>query len=54
MQMVHGLCLDSIAVTEHCGDLNTLGPGSGSTWRYGLAGVGVALLEEECHCRGGL
>jgi hypothetical protein len=31
-----------------------LGPGCGLIWRCGLVGVGVALLEEVCHCRGGL
>ena len=31
-----------------------LGPGSGTIRRYGLVGVGVALLEEVCHCRSGL
>jgi hypothetical protein len=30
-----------------------LGPGSGTN-RCGLVGVGVALLEEVCHCGGGL
>ena len=27
-----------------------LGPGSGTIRRYGLVGVGVALLEEVCYC----
>jgi hypothetical protein len=27
--------------------------GSGTIRRCGLVGVGVALLEEVCHCRGG-
>ena len=27
-----------------------LGPGSGTIGRCGLVGVGVALLEEACHC----
>ena len=31
-----------------------LGPGSGTIRRCGLVGVGVALLEEVCHCGGGL
>jgi hypothetical protein len=31
-----------------------LGPGSGIIRNYGLTGVGVALLEEVCHCGGGL
>ena len=37
-----------------CGGLNMLGPGSGTIRLYGLVGVGVALLEEVCHCGGGL
>jgi hypothetical protein len=38
------------------GGLNMLGPGCGTIWRCGLVGasvlvgVGVALLEEVCHC----
>jgi hypothetical protein len=35
-----------------CGGLNMLGPGSGTVRRCGLIGVGVALLEEVCHCGG--
>jgi hypothetical protein len=31
-----------------------LGPGSGAIRRYGHVRVGVYLLEEVCHCRGGL
>jgi hypothetical protein len=31
-----------------CGDLNMLGPGSGTVRRCGLVGGGVALLEEVC------
>ena len=38
----------------HCGGLYVLGPGSGTTRRCGLVGVGVASLEEGCHCRDGL
>ena len=34
--------------------LYTIDPGSGAIWRYDLVGVGVALLEEVCHCGGGL
>jgi hypothetical protein len=30
-----------------------LDPGSGTIRRCALVGVGVALLEEECHCGGG-
>jgi hypothetical protein len=37
-----------------CGDLNVLGPGSGTIWRYDLVGVGVIFLEEVCSCRGGI
>ena len=33
-----------------CGGLNTLGPGSDTTWRGGLVGVGMALLGEMHHC----
>lgn len=28
--------------------LSMLGPGSGTIWKYGLDGVGVALLKEMC------
>jgi hypothetical protein len=31
-----------------------LGSGSGTIRRYDLVGVGVALLEELCHCGHGL
>jgi hypothetical protein len=34
-----------------CGGLNMLGLGSGTIRRCGLLGVGVAFLEEVCHCR---
>ena len=37
-----------------CGGLNMLGPGSSTIRRYGLVGVGVALLEEVCHREGEL
>ena len=37
-----------------CGDLNMLGPGSPSFRRCGLFSVGVALLDEVCHCGCGL
>jgi hypothetical protein len=30
-----------------------LGPGSGTITRCSLVGVGVALLEEVCHCGSG-
>jgi hypothetical protein len=38
----------------HCDGLYMLGPGSGTIWRCGLIGVGVALLEYVCHCGHGL
>jgi hypothetical protein len=35
--------------------LNMLGLGSGKhIWRSDLVGIGVALLEEVCHCGHGL
>jgi hypothetical protein len=37
-----------------CGSLNMLGPESGTIRRCGLVGVGVASLEEVCHCGHGL
>ena len=37
-----------------CDGLNMLGPGNGTIRRCDLVGVGVALLEEVCHCGGGL
>ena len=37
-----------------CGGLNMFAPGSGTIRRYGFVGVGVALLEEVCHCGVGL
>ena len=40
------------------GSLNVTGPhkliGSGTISRCGFAGVGVTLLEQVCHCGGGL
>jgi hypothetical protein len=39
--------------TAYCGGLYMLGPGSGTIWRCGLVGVGVALKEEMCYCQGG-
>ena len=36
-----------------CGGLNILGSGSGTTWKCGLVGVGMALMEEVSHCGGG-
>ena len=37
-----------------CGGMNMIGPGSGTIMSCGLVGVGVALLEEMCHCGVGL
>jgi hypothetical protein len=37
-----------------CGGLNMLDPKSDTIRRCGLVGVGVALMEEVCHCGGGL
>ena len=37
-----------------CGGLNMFGTGSGTIWRCGLVGVGVALMGEICHCGRGL
>ena len=37
-----------------CGGLNMLVPRSGAIRRYGNVGVGVALLEDMCHCGDGL
>ena len=33
-----------------CGDLNMLGPGSGTIRKCDLVGVGMTLLEEVCYC----
>jgi hypothetical protein len=44
---------DSYILIQTCGDLNTLVPGSGTIRSCGLE-VGVALLEEVCHCGGRL
>ena len=35
---------------DMCSDLNMLGPGHGTIRRCGLVEVGVAFLEEVCHC----
>jgi hypothetical protein len=37
-----------------CGGLNRLCPRNGTIRKCGHVGVGVALLEEVCHCGGGL
>ena len=42
------------SIFTNCGGLNMLGPGRGTIRRCGLVGVGVALLEEVCHCGHGL
>jgi hypothetical protein len=42
-----------IIIIINCGDLNMLGSGSDTIRRCGLIEVGVALLEEVCHCGGG-
>ena len=44
---ISGFKTSSKAILTNCGDLNMLGPG------VALLG-GVALLEEVCHCGGGL
>jgi hypothetical protein len=33
---------------SYCGNLNMLGPGRGTIWKYELVGVGIALLEKVC------
>jgi hypothetical protein len=38
---------------QHYGGLYMLGPGSDTIKRYDLVGIGVALLEEVCHCGSG-
>ena len=37
-----------------CGNLNMLGPGSGTIRRCDHVAAGMALLESVCHCGGGL
>ena len=37
-----------------CGSLNMLSPGNSTTGRCCLVGVGMALLDEVCHCGCGL
>jgi hypothetical protein len=37
-----------------CGGLNMVGPGSGTIWKCDLVRIGMALLEEVCHCGSGL
>jgi hypothetical protein len=43
-----------MATQGECGGLNRLGPGSGTTRRCGLVGVGVSLMAEVCDCGNGL
>ena len=47
-----------VLVFTGCGSLNVIGPHnlirSGPIRRCGLIGVGMVLLEEVCHCGGGL
>lgn len=55
----HGICnptsfQSANVVKKLCGGLNMRVPGSGNIRRYGLVAAGVVLLEEMCHCRGGL
>ena len=47
------ICLNKPIGGVECGSLNMLGPGSGTIRRCHLLGVGVAFLEEVCHCWGG-
>jgi hypothetical protein len=49
----HFCSLPSCSTFAFCGGLNMFGPGSDTIRRYGLVVVGVALLEEVCHCRSG-
>ena len=51
-----GIRSPEIKVRNHCEcrDLNMPGPGSATIRKCGLVGVGIALLEEVCHCGGGL
>jgi hypothetical protein len=46
---VYTSCVQKITIHEHDG-LNMLHPESGTIGRYGLLGVGLALLKEVCHC----
>lgn len=47
-----------MAEWTECGGLNAVGPqnlvGSGTVRRCGFAGMGIAWLEEVCHCGVGL
>jgi hypothetical protein len=45
---------EELTLKPYCVGLNVLGLGTGTIRRYGLVGVGVALLEEMCHCGHGL
>ena len=46
------MLLAIVLLNKQYGGLNMLGPGSGTIRWCGLVGVGVALLEEVCHCGG--
>ena len=53
--MVFKVCFggsQSEGVVGRCSDLSL--KGSGTITRYSFIGVGVVLLEEVCHCGGGL
>jgi hypothetical protein len=51
-QVVHWA--KGLAKESRCDGLYMLGPGSGTTRRCSLVGVGVGLLEQVCHCECGL
>ena len=46
--------LCTFSVKEACDGLSMLDPRSSTIRRCALVGAGVALLEEVCHCVGGL
>jgi hypothetical protein len=52
--LIFPILLYSSSSLRVCGGLNMLDPGSGTIRRCGLFGIGVALLEDVCHCGGGL
>ena len=56
--MLSGLQFQSISIFSNgkciCDGMNMCNSGSVTNRRYGLLGVGVALLEEMCHCGGRL
>ena len=51
-QVVHWA--KGLAKESRCDGLYMLGPGSGTTRRCSLVGVGVVLLDDVHHCVGGL